>query len=97
MSINPIITTGSIRDEYTKYLKSMFLFKDDELRLEADKAIDECRNELVKGPYLESMAMYKSGSTLRDLINGGVLHKGFERLVSAIGEFPLHVHQEKSI
>lgn len=97
MSINPITTTENIREEYTKYLKSMFLFKDDLLRDEADKSIEESKKDLVKGPYLESTAMYKSGATLREIIARGELHKGFERLVPAIGEFPLHLHQELAI
>lgn len=97
MSINPISTTENIRDEYTKYLKSMFLFKDDTLRDEADKSIDESKKDLVKGPYLESTAMYKVGATLREIIQRGDLHRGFERLVPVIGEFSLHFHQEKAI
>ena len=97
MSINPILTTENIRDEYTKYLKSMFLFKDDLLREKADKSIDKSKKDLVKGPYLESTAMYKSGATLREIIQRGNLSKGFERLVPAIGEFPLHLHQEQAI
>ncbi len=97
MGINPIVTTDNIRSEYTNYLKSMFLFKDDQLRIAADQAIEESKQELVKGPYLESTAMYESGATLRELIQEGFLHEKFGKLVPAIGEFPLHSHQEKAI
>jgi ATP-dependent helicase YprA (DUF1998 family) len=97
MSMNPISTTENLREEYTKYLKSMFLFKDDKLRMSADAAIDKSKGELVKGPYLESTAMYKSGKTLYELIDDGLLHEQFRKLVPAIGEFPLHKHQEKAI
>ena len=97
MGINPIITTENIRDEYTKYLKSMFLFKDLILRKEADKAIDKSKRDLIKGPYLESTAIYKSGATLREIIHRGDFHHGFENLVPTIGEFPLYLHQEKAI
>ena len=97
MSMNPISTTENLREEYTKYLKSMFLFKDDELRMSADAAIDKSKGELIKGPYLESTAMYKSGKTLYELIDEGLLHEQFRELVPAIGEFPLHKHQEKAI
>ncbi len=97
MSINPVKTTDNISEEYTKYLKSMFLFKDDKLREAAYKSIEENKKELVKGPFLESTAMYKSGATLMELIERGDLSNGFKRLVPAIGDFPLHLHQEKAI
>lgn len=97
MSINPVETTNNIREEYTKYLKSMFLFKDNELREAADKAIEQCKNNLVKGPFLESTARYKSGSTLQELIKSGILHSDFKNLASAIGDYSLHLHQERAI
>jgi hypothetical protein len=97
MGMNPINTTNSVRDEYIKYLKSMFFFKDEGLRDAADKAIEKYKKELVKGPFLESTASYKSGATLREIIKDNRLHKGFDTLVSKIGEFPLHIHQEKAI
>ncbi|MEJ6949417.1 DEAD/DEAH box helicase [Natronospora cellulosivora (SeqCode)] len=97
MSINPITTTDNIREEYTKYLKSMFLFKNDTLRKSADEAIEESKTDLVKGPYIESTARYKSGKTLRQLIDEKILHKNFVKLVPGIGEFPLHIHQERAV
>ncbi|MDK2961422.1 MAG: hypothetical protein PWP20_548 [Eubacteriaceae bacterium] len=97
MSMNPIMTTENIRDEYTKYLKSMFLFKDEGLRKSADAAIDQGKRDLVKGPYLESTAMYESGKTLNELIEAGKLHQQFRRLIPYLGEFPLYLHQEKAI
>ncbi len=97
MSINPIKTTENIRDEYSKYLKSMFFFKDKELKNIAENTIDANRQDLVKGPYLESTAMYKTGSTLDELIEEGVLSKDFRRLVHSIGRYPLYAHQEKAI
>lgn len=97
MGINPIKTTNNIREEYRKYLKSMFLFKDEDLRSKADISIDENIKELVKGPFLESTAMYKSGATIRELIERGYLNFGFEHLVSAFGEYPLYSHQENAI
>lgn len=97
MSMNPITTTDNIRDEYTKYLKSMFLFKDNILREEADKSIDINKAELVKGPFLESTTKYKSGSTLREIVKRGDLHSGFEKLIPYIGEYQLYLHQEQAI
>lgn len=97
MSINPITTTENIRSEYANYLKSMFLFKDTELKSAANKAIENSRDEIVKGPYLESAAMYKSGATLKELIDKGYLAKSMEKLVPKLGEYKLHKHQEKAI
>lgn len=97
MSINPIETTNNIRREYVNYLKSMFVFKNPELRAEAEKVIDQSDNELIKGPYLESTASYKTGLTLRELVKENVLEKGFEKLIPKLGEFPLYLHQQKSI
>lgn len=97
MSINPITTTDNIREEYLKYLKSMFLFKNDIIRKSADKAIEQSKTDLVKGPYIESTARYKSGKTLRQLVEEKILHNNFSNLIPGIGEFPLHLHQETAI
>ncbi len=97
MGINPIETTENLREEYIKYLKSMFIFKDNVLREEADKSIDDNKDELVKGPFLESTANYKSGATLREIVKRGELHSGFKRLIPYIGEYNLHSHQELAI
>lgn len=97
MSINPITTTESIRNEYTNYLKSMFMFKDELLRVSADSAIDENKNDLVKGPYLEATPMHKSGRTIQELVNDNILHKDFIKLIPSIGEHPLYLHQEEAI
>lgn len=98
MNMNPITTTDSIREQYLKYLKSMFSFKDKELAKQANQLLDE-ENRFVKGPYVEIVAPFVLGRTLDDLIEEGVLSKEFYHINQneLPTNRPLYKHQEEAI
>lgn len=52
---------------------------------------------LVKGPYLEGIPDFPKGASLKDMVEEGVLHEGFQGLAPNVYSRPLHKHQEKAI
>ncbi|WP_461534712.1 DEAD/DEAH box helicase [Spongorhabdus nitratireducens] len=55
--------------------------------------------QLVKGPYIETVPDFEKGRPLRDLIqsNGGFLHEGFSDFEPQILDRKLHLHQEVAL
>ncbi|TFG90947.1 MAG: DEAD/DEAH box helicase, partial [Candidatus Atribacteria bacterium] len=97
MSLNPIKTTQEIREQYTRYLKSLFFLKDKDLMKQAEELLDE-PGKFVRGPYVEITPPFVLGSSIRDLINESILSKDFTRLASHLPiDRPLYAHQEKAI
>ncbi|EGW41758.1 DEAD/DEAH box helicase [Desulfosporosinus sp. OT] len=93
MSMHPIETTETIKNDYVAYLQSILKVKDETLTRQAYLALTE--NEFVKGPFLEATPPFVTGTTLAKLIDQGVASKGF-RFIEAAAEIhrPLYVHQE---
>lgn len=98
MPIHPIKTTEHVRNTYLSYLKTIKPFQDEELRQEFARAI-EAQDMLVKGPLMQIALPYKKGSTIKDLVNDGLLSPSFQRLCSESlpYERPLYVHQVRAI
>ena len=98
MSMNPITTTEAIRDQYIKYLKSMFSLKDKELADQAERLLEE-PNRFTRGPYIEITPPFVAGKTIQTLIDDGVLAKDFAHVNQS--ELPacrpLFLHQEQAI
>jgi len=93
---DPIEASREIADRYRRYLRTMFYFRDPELRTSFEKALDDW--ELVRGPYLEATPVYRRvrpvSEVLRDVL-GEQIDPGFAR--AAIGDRPLFSHQEEAI
>lgn len=53
--------------------------------------------ELVKGPYVESLPDFEKGCSLADLVAEGVLQPKWRELPAEIRDRPLHRHQEEAI
>ena len=53
--------------------------------------------ELVKGPYVESLPDFEKGCSLADLVAEGLLRPEWQELPSEIRDRPLHRHQEEAI
>lgn len=53
--------------------------------------------ELVKGPYVETLPDFEKGASLADLVAEGVLSKQWEELEPSLLHRPLHRHQEEAI
>ncbi len=93
---DPIEASHEIADRYRRYLRTMFYFRDPELRASFEKALDDW--ELVRGPYLEATPVYRRvgpvSEVLREVL-GEEIDPGFAR--AAIGDRPLFSHQEEAI
>ncbi|MEM1874828.1 MAG: DEAD/DEAH box helicase, partial [Candidatus Hadarchaeales archaeon] len=98
MALNPIEVTERIRDYYLRYLRTFFPIQDEELNRKFRKELEsEC---LIKGPYLEVTPGYKTGKSVAELIEEGVLHPAFKELDHE-DHFPLnrplYKHQEMAV
>lgn len=99
MILHPIDTTRKIEDAYRRYLKTIYPFRNEELRLAFAQKLDE-RERLVKGPLLEASPPFKAGRSIHDLVGEGVLHHSFVNLCrddTIPYDRPLYVHQEKAV
>lgn len=93
---DPIEASREIADRYRRYLRTMFYFRDPELRTSFEKALEAW--ELVRGPYLEATPIYKRVRSVSEVIRevlGEEIDPGFAR--AAIGDRPLFSHQEGAI
>lgn len=97
-SLHPLQTTELVRDSYLRYLKTIYPFQEEELRDSFWRAI-QTPDLLVKGPFLEASPPFENGRSIRELIQAGMLHSGFQELGSAALplERPLYRHQEQAI
>ena len=67
---------------------------------ELDQMIRELAHhqEIVKGPYLETLPDFEKGKSLSGLVGGGVLDNAWDRfLTKAVYNRPLHAHQQAAI
>lgn len=53
--------------------------------------------QLVKGPYVESLPDFEKGASLRELVTAGILHAAWSRLAPGLLDRRLHRHQEEAI
>lgn len=98
MSLDPVKTKETVENRYFDYLKTTFSIKDPGLAEEFNGLLTE-KDRFVKGPILEAVPPYKTGCTIEQLINEGVLSCEFKNLASP--HFPisrlLYLHQEIGI
>ncbi len=101
-TINPIRVSNELRRTYGRYLETLVEPRDEAVKSALKSAIKEAEagpNSLVKGPYLEAQPPYVKGSTIRSLVEKGLLSKSF--LTFRSGDLPidrpLYAHQEQAI
>ena len=83
-----------IRERYVSYLKTLFYFKDSNLR---ESFARELQNyELMKGPYPESAQSFAPGERAEDLAKK-FFPDNYRDLLPALIDKPLYEHQEKAI
>lgn len=98
MSIDPIKVSERIEAEYRSYLRSSFPIADPALNRDFDRQL---RGEfaLTKGPLLEATPPYETGASVRELVDQGVLSRGFldfsEEALPL--DRPLYQHQEDAL
>ena len=96
MGLNPIDVTKHINDSYFRYLATAFNISDAELQ---EQLTEELRKpeRFVKGPYLEITPAFQTGKSIRQLIKGGLLSTGFQKLGNNLYlDRPLYQHQEEA-
>ena len=59
-SLHPLQTTGLIRNSYLRYLKTIYPFQEQDLRVQFWRAL-ETPELLVKGPLLEASPPFEAG------------------------------------
>ncbi|WP_129674357.1 DEAD/DEAH box helicase [Candidatus Chloroploca sp. Khr17] len=97
--LHPLHTTDHLRATYLRYLKTIYPFRDPQLRSAFAQALDT-PERLVKGPLIEAAPPFQQGRTLEQLVADGVLHAGFGTLCSPPAlpwDRPLHLHQEQAV
>jgi hypothetical protein len=101
-SFNPIRVSANIERSYMDYLLSAFEFADESVQQEFRSAIDN--DFLSAGPYLQLTPPYKRSSSVRELVDAGVLHPGLlvldevtENARVLPADRPLYEHQVTTI
>lgn len=94
--MNPVELSARLKSQYLDYLKTMFYFKDRDLRESFGAELDKW--DLAKGVYLQATPTFKLGGSLSEVYHsvcGGQLPSSIEEAMTA-GR-PLYSHQQKAI
>lgn len=96
--IHPLDATRKLSTDYARYLRTIYFFRDAELRAQFQKALD-APGFLVRGPILEAAPPFQLGRSIRQLVEAGVLHRDFGQLCSTALPYdrPLYRHQDEAI
>ncbi|MAT45431.1 MAG: DEAD/DEAH box helicase [Anaerolineaceae bacterium] len=96
--LHPLQTTNLIRENYLRYLKTLFPVQEENLRQNLWGEL-ETTNMLVKGPLLEATPEFEKGRSIQTLIQQGILNKRFEKLCNPALPFErtLYKHQDQAI
>lgn len=93
--LNPIEKFEFIGSNFRSYLKSTFKFNEEEYQTMFEKQLDNA--ELYKGPYINTTLPFKTGNTLNELIDKGIVSKEFKKLKSINLDQTLYVHQQEAL
>ena len=98
---NPAKAADQIKKEYISYINTTFHFRNQNLQ---KKLLEELFKTVSNGPYVEIKDSFKSGKSIEELINEGILSPLFldlERNKKYPPKLPisrpLYLHQEKAI
>jgi ATP-dependent helicase YprA (DUF1998 family) len=96
--LDALATSRRIADHYQGYLCSTFSPRRPELKREFEAALSGAL-PLVKGPFLQASPPFVNGSSLRALVDEGLISKGFSRLRPEAFPLdrPLYLHQEQAV
>ena len=99
MPLDPIATATRIEESYSRYLRTTLRPRDAHLETQLQKLLLLPEHRLGKGPILQAAAPYERGSSVQQLVEQGVLNKGFLDLKPTAFPIdrPLYVHQENAI
>ena len=96
--IHPLEATQRVRDDYMRYLRTIYFFHDEELRQQFWQALATA-DFLVRGPILEAAPPFRAGRSIGQMIDAGLLHPDFRRLCSSALPLDrlLYLHQDRAI
>lgn len=95
MALDPVATSHDITERYLTYLKTAYFIKNNEIRERFYEALSG--EKFSKGPILEVTPPFLVGSSLKQLIDEGVLSTEFHRLNPETLPPNLYKHQETAI
>ncbi len=98
MKLDPLEVTQRIHDDYTRYLRTIYFFRDPDLRQQFWDALNK-PDFLVRGPLLEAAMPFRLGRSISEMAHDGVLSNGFFSLCSEALplERGLYYHQATAI
>lgn len=98
---NPAKAADEIKKEYTGYISTTFYFRNQNLQKKLHEELDKT---VSNGPYVEIKDSFKSGKSIIELIENGILSPLFANLEKDKNHQPklpitrpLYLHQEKAI
>ena len=92
--LDPIDAANQPRESLIRYLLTAYPLRDPHLRYGFKQLLEE-PGAIAQYPYLEGAQPYKTGVTIRQLVEQGILHPEMLRLFNP--ERPLYKHQEEAI
>ncbi len=95
MSFEPVVASNNIVEKYKRYLKTIFDISDENYRKQFIKELEN-QNTFSAGPYLDVTDSFVKGKSIMDLVNEGILAKGFYN-IKMPSERPLYKHQEEAV
>ena len=97
-SLDPLKAAADITASYLRYLRSTFSPSDPTLKAEFEQVLGS-NFGLTQGPLLQASAPYKAGATVAELVDAGVLSRGFLSMPADAFPLrrPLYAHQETAI
>lgn len=100
---NPASASKKIKEEFISYLTSSYKTCDENYNRQFKEMLEK---EISKGPYVDISDIFKTGSSINQLIQNGVMSSFFTKLEAAKPngyeidvplDRPLYLHQEKAI
>lgn len=97
-TMSPTDVYEALHDAYLRYLETSFHLKDPSLLKQfRDLLHDKTQPPLVRRPILEVSPGFKSGSSIEQLIEVGILPESFRKLEESVLKRPLYSHQDKAL
>ena len=98
MGLDPVKTSKSIFNRFTSYVTTTLKIDDENLNNQIKNILIE-RGKFSKGPIIEATPPFKSGKSILNLINDGVLSEEFRTFNSNVLPLSrsLYKHQEEAI
>ncbi|MDF2800399.1 MAG: helicase [Anaerocolumna sp.] len=95
MSFSPVNASKNLVDKYKRYLGTIFEINDSKYSQQFKRELSD-ENSLAKGPFLDVTDAFVKGRSIEELMEAGILAKGFRKLILPHTR-SLYKHQEEAI